>query len=144
VGGHTMAVERQGTPVEVDPGSIEVRIERDGVMVASRRIEVGGDQPLQADVALEVPPRGLAAAPPAAPAPLPGPRAAVQADVSHAEPSEPVTSKAWFWAAGAGVVVAATATVLLVALSGGVGGSSAREPVAGDAGTIAGKVIPIP
>ena len=149
VGGHTMALDRQGTPIEVDPGSIEVRIERDGVMVASRQVEVGGEQALQADVALEVPPRVLNAAPlaPAAPALRPGPRAAVRADASRAEPSEPITSKAWFWAAGAGVVVAATATVLLVALSGGSGGSggsSVRDPVAGDAGTIAGKVIPIP
>jgi hypothetical protein len=141
VGSHSMPVEHQGLPVNVDPGSYEVRVEREGAVVASHHVNVGGAYPLHVDVTLGVPPVTLRSASttatPSSQEPSPsraGPAAAVQAD-------EPVTHKTWFWVAGAGLVAAATATVLVLALAGG---SAAQAPVKGDAGTIAGKVMSIP
>jgi hypothetical protein len=50
-------ISEQVLTVSVDPGAHRVVVERDGVIVASRTVEVGGEGTLQTSIAIDVPPR---------------------------------------------------------------------------------------
>lgn len=134
-------ISEQVLTVSVDPGAHRVVVERDGVIVASRTVQVGGDGALQTSLAIEIPPRmavpggsgtGSAAkttiplgslrppgtqAPKAALDPRPAPRDDEQ---------DSLLSSPWLWA-GIGVVAIGAGVTTVLLLSG-----DQAAPVRGD------------
>jgi uncharacterized protein (UPF0147 family) len=135
-----------GRALGVEPGEHEVAVRRDGEVIASRTVRVGGGQPLRAEVTIELAPRG---APPAAAAPPPAPVSASEAvapapvapapkpaearvEASLASPSArdedgALTDAWWFWT-GTGVVAVGAAVAIVVLVSG----VPDARPIAGD------------
>jgi len=129
--------------VSVDPGEHRVTVQRDGIIVASQAVRIGGDAPLQASLALDLPPRlGPVASTPRArsvtPAigdPAPPAPGSVRAEVLEpSAPERPATAPAqdsllaswWLWAAVGAVAVGAGVAVAVLAAPG------EAKPVQGD------------
>jgi hypothetical protein len=124
-------ISEQVLTVSVDPGTHRVVVERDGVIVASRTVDVGSEGSLQTSIAIDVPPRlghgaddaGATARRPAIPlgslTPV-GRRAPSAAVEPGPEPrddgGDSLFESPWLWvgvgalAIGAGVTVALLAT----------------------------------
>ncbi len=120
--------------ISVDPGTHQVTLDRNGTEVAHKTAEVGGEAPLQVEVAFELPaprvsPQAVARA--AAPAP--------QAPASQVEPSTPpmdrepaaarsgsLLASPWLWAGVGAVVAGGVVTAVLLAPA------AKASPVAGD------------
>jgi hypothetical protein len=124
--------------VSVDPGAHHIAVRRGDASIVDREVTVGGDAPLQSEVALDLPPRvspqEVAARAERA---RPKPAAAVAASAPRdEEPSESgsVLTRWWLWT-GVGAVVAAGVLALVL-----VQPADPAKPVAGEP-VIHGRVI---
>ena len=133
-------ISEQVLTVSVDPGSHRVVVERDGVIVASRTIQVGDADSLQSSIAIEVPPR-LGASRAAASEPrddrprLPfgtlsqpthAPQGAVDPGPPPADDEDSLFESPWLWV-GVGVVAIGAGVTLALLLS-----EEDVKPVGGD------------
>lgn len=119
--------------LSVDPGEHRVAIQKAGAVMERKSLVLGGDAPLQGELAFELPspiaPKAVAAAAPATPPPV-----ATQIVPGNLEPlpSEPETrsrsllERPWFWAGVGALVAGGVVTALLVSSPG------KASPVAGD------------
>ncbi len=134
-------ISEQVLTVSVDPGAHRVVVERDGVIVASQTVQVGGDASLQSSIAIDVPPRltavggALSAKPGSSRLPLGSltpegsraPRAAIDSDrPAPADEDDSVLGAWWLWTAVGVVVVGAGVTVAMIAMD------EDPKPVRGD------------
>lgn len=148
--GNALELSEQMLTISVDPGEHHVSVERDGVVLASETVHVGGDSPLQTEVTLTLPPRiaPVAVAKAAQPARRPAPVASAAGAPATAPetPSErdeggSILEAWWLWAAIGTVAAGGAVAGVLIASRG------PADPVHGDTdpGVIHGTVrVPMP
>lgn len=134
-------ISEQVLTVSVDPGAHRVVVERDGVIAASRTVQVGGDASLQTSISIDIPPRlgasgSALGAKPAGPRRIPlgslkpegtrAPKAAVDRGPPPRDEGGSVLGAWWLWTAVGVVAVGAGVTVALLVLD------DEAKPVRGD------------
>jgi len=118
--------------ISVDPGEHHVAAQRDGRLVASESVRIGGDAPLQVSLTLTLPPRIVPRAVVKAAQPAPGPFRA-SAGGARTAPSgarddsgDSIFESWWLWTAVGAVAAGGVVAGVLLASGGG------EDPVRGD------------
>lgn len=110
--------------ISVDPGEHVVAALRRGKTLASQHVRIGGEDPLKAEVMLDLREQLVAL-------PLPDLRVSKlpEENARRANDSEAIWGSPWLWAGAGAVVVAGAVIIVAVALSGDAG---MVDPIGGD------------